>query len=84
MEDKGKVFNVMVPEKYIGRDKVERTSYFQVGVGFATKDGTGVSVRLGPGISLSGQFLILPRKDREETQQPETAAAPSVGDDFPL
>lgn len=68
-------YNVLIPEKYIGADKVERTSYFNIGVAFDTKDGEGLSVRLAPGVTVSGQILILPRKDRDGSQHAAPAAS---------
>lgn len=76
-------YNVLIPEKYTGSDNVVRTSYFNVGTAWDTKEGGGVSVRLAPGVTVSGGFLILPRTSREEQAAPASAPE-SVGDDFPL
>lgn len=71
-------YNVMKTEKYIGADKIERTSYFQVGVAFDLKDNKGLSVRIAPGVALSGDFIIMPRKARED------AGSTEAEDDIPL
>ena len=44
-------YNVMKTEKYIGGDKIERTSYFQVGVAFDLKDNKGLRDRLRIGFA---------------------------------
>lgn len=72
MSDPVQIYNVMVPEKYIGRDKVERTSFYQIGTAFPTKDGSGLRVKLAPNVSVSGQILILPRQQREQADNGAT------------
>jgi hypothetical protein len=87
MSDQIHVYNVLIPEKYIGRDKMERTSYFQVGTAFPTKDGSGMQVRLAPGVTVAGSFIILPRESREERDaraQQGRDAGSTEDDDFPL
>lgn len=66
MSERKQVYNVMIPEKYVGGDKVERTSYYQVGTAFETKDGGGMRIKLAPNITVSGELLVLPRKARAE------------------
>lgn len=80
MSDPVQIYNVMVPEKYIGRDKVERTSFYQIGTAFPTKDGSGLRVKLAPNVSVSGQILILPRQQREQADNgaTETDAADEI------
>lgn len=78
MSERKQIYNVLIPEKYIGADKVERTSYYQIGTAFPTKDGSGLRVKLAPNVSLSGEVLILPRQSREDTAQD----APSASGDF--
>lgn len=73
--DKPQTFNVLIGEKYVGRDKVERTGYFQVGTAWPTKDGEGLRVHLAPGVSVTGDFVILPRKEREAADGDGTAPA---------
>ncbi|VVS99829.1 hypothetical protein [Hoeflea sp. EC-HK425] len=62
---KNKPFDVCVPEKYQTDNGEEKTKYYQVGVAFEIESG-GMSVILPEGISLSGRFVIFPRKDRHE------------------
>ncbi|MBS7708169.1 hypothetical protein [Chelatococcus asaccharovorans] len=78
MSERKQIYNVMVPEEYVGADRVARTSYFQVGVAFPTKSGEGLSVKLAPNVSLSGGFLILPRQQRDTG----SSAAPDAAADF--
>lgn len=75
------VFNVLLPEKYIGSDKVERTSYYNVGTAWPAKDG-GMRVHLPTGVTLSGDFLILPRTGKEEQAAP--ASAPESENQIPF
>ena len=71
--EKKQTYNVLVPEKYIGADKVERTSYFQVGVAFpAGKDNKGLRIHLAPNVTVSGDILIMPRTARAEAAAPTT------------
>ena len=66
--EKKQTYNVLIPEKYIGADKKERTSYFQVGVAFpAGKEGEGLRVHLAPNVTVSGDILIMPRTARADT-----------------
>lgn len=66
MSEPVQIYNVMVPEKYVGRDKVERTNFYQIGTAFPTKDGSGLRVKLAPNVSVSGDMVILPRQKREQ------------------
>jgi hypothetical protein len=73
----------MIPERYISADRVERTNYYQVGTAWDTKSGEGLSVKLAPGVSVSGDLLILPRKARQDAQQPDGGLA-TEDDDIPF
>lgn len=84
--DKPQTFNVLIGEKYVGRDKVERTGYFQVGTAWPTKDGEGLRVHLAPGVTVTGDFVILPRKERGATTVEADAPAYENGmpDEIPF
>ena len=51
---------------------MERTSFYQIGTAFPTKDGSGLRVKLAPNVSVSGQILILPRQQREQADNGPT------------
>ena len=77
--EKKQTYNVLIPEKYVGADKRERTSYFQVGVAFPVgKEGEGLRIHLAPNVTVSGDILIMPRTARPDTAAP---AAEDTGTD---
>lgn len=78
MTERVQVYNVLIPEKYIGSDKMERTNYYQVGTAFPTgKEGEGLRIKLAPNVTVSGDLLILPRTAKGSapaaSSEPESA-----------
>lgn len=84
MSERKQIYNVLIPEKYIGADKVERTSYYQIGTAFPTKDGSGLRVKLAPNVSLSGEVLILPRQSREDGPSASSDFSAGAGEEIPF
>jgi hypothetical protein len=64
---------VLISEEYEGRDG-KRKSWLQVGSAWIKTSKSGeeyISLRIVPGLSISGELVIMPAKDREEqTQEP--------------
>lgn len=61
-----KPFNVISVREYTDKNSGEvRKQYTTVGVAFPVKDG-GFSLKIHEGLAISGEALILPRKDRAE------------------
>lgn len=58
-----KPFDICVIETYQHNGQ-EKTNFHRVGVAFETKDGTGFTGTIYSGVSISGRFLILPRKEK--------------------
>lgn len=57
-------WNIIVPEEYENKSTGEvKTQYHRVGVAFQNKQG-GFNCKLPQGIALTGDFIILPRKER--------------------
>ena len=79
MSDKAKVYNILIPEKYVDGNGEEKTFFHRVGTGFPNKAG-GMNCVVPPGIALSGEFTILPRKTRAEDDGTQGADG---GDEIP-
>lgn len=63
-----RLYNVVVTEERTDRSGEVRKFYHRVGSAFEIDSG-GMSVVLPDGIALSGRFAILPRKDRDESDE---------------
>lgn len=64
-EAKKQVYDIVVFEKYTV-DGVEKSKSYQVGAAFESKGENALNCVLPDGISISGRFTILPRKDKTE------------------
>lgn len=65
-----RLYNVIVTEERTDRNGEVRKFYHRVGTAFEIDSG-GMSVVLPEGISLSGRFAILPRKERDADESDE-------------
>jgi hypothetical protein len=73
------VFNIIVPEEWEDKKTGElKTQYHRVGVAFQNKAG-GFNCKVPNGLALTGEFIILPRKDRAEDDGTQ-----GLDDDIPL
>lgn len=66
MSDKKQVYDVVVFEEYTDKEGVVKSKSYQIGAAFESKDSNAMNVVLPPGISVSGRFTILPRKEKTE------------------
>lgn len=64
MADK-QIYDVLLPEEYSDKNGEVKTKFHQIGVAFDARDG-GRSVEITPGLSVSGRFVIMPRRDKAE------------------
>lgn len=64
-----KPYNVVVPREYTDGNGEVKTEWLRVGVAFPNQHG-GFNCKLPAGIGLTGDFIILPRKDRAEDDGP--------------
>jgi hypothetical protein len=64
MSDKKKPYDLLVIEEFEHNGE-QRRNYHRVGVAFENKE-SGFTAHTYPGVSVSGRFLILPRKDKPE------------------
>lgn len=63
MADKSQIYNILVPETYVDGNGEEKTFYHRAGVAFSNKAG-GFNGRLPAGLALTGEFIVMPRRDR--------------------
>jgi hypothetical protein len=60
------VYDIVVVEEYREKNTGrERTMFHRAGVAFSNKNGS-IDCKITPGMGLTGNFVILPRKDRAE------------------
>ena len=64
MSKNSTIFNVIVPEEYTDKNGEVKKLYHRVGTAFEIESG-GMSVVIPEGLSVSGRFVILPRKENE-------------------
>ena len=61
-----KYLGIFVTESYEGNDGEERTSYHRVGAMFPHRKGGGFTVRITNGISVTGDLVALPPREKPE------------------
>lgn len=64
--DKKTIYDIVVFEEYTDRDGNKKSKSYQVGAAFESKDSNALNCVVPDGISLSGRFTILPRKDKTD------------------
>lgn len=58
-----KPFNILVVREYSDGEGEVKTEWLRAGVAFENKQG-GFNCKIPPGLALTGDFLILPRRER--------------------
>jgi hypothetical protein len=74
---------VLISEEYEGREG-KRKSWLQVGSAWVKTSKSGeeyISLRIVPGLSISGELVIMPAKDREEQADSQQPRHETHGDD---
>lgn len=61
-----KPLNILVSREYTDSNGEVRQDWMRVGVAFPHKSGEGFNCEVAEGLALTGKFVILPRKDRDE------------------
>ncbi len=64
-----KTYNVLKPREYTTSNGEVKKQFIEVGAAWDIDSG-GMSIELHEGISVSGRFVILPRRDRAEDDGP--------------
>lgn len=64
-----KTYNIIVPREYTNGNGEVKTEWLRAGVAFQNQQG-GFNCKLPAGIGLTGDFVILPRKDRADGDGP--------------
>jgi hypothetical protein len=59
------VYDIVVVEEFRDKQGRERTMFHRAGVAFSNNNGS-IDCKLTPGMGLTGNFVIMPRKDRAE------------------
>lgn len=62
--DKKNIYDIVVFEGYTDRNGTKKSKAYQVGAAFESKDSKALNCVVPDGISLSGRFTILPRKEK--------------------
>lgn len=55
--------DVLLVEDYKTQSGEDRSFFTNIGRAWPTEDGNGMSVKLREGLSVSGRFVILPKRD---------------------
>lgn len=63
MADNRPGFRIVVGEKYNTANGEEKTAWTELGKGWSVKNG-GISVKLRPGVALTGDFMVFPNTER--------------------
>ena len=63
------VYDLLISEEYMSNGQ-KKTAFHKVGAAFDAKNGSGFNCETLPGVSLTGRFMVRPRKER-------AAAAPA-------
>lgn len=68
MSDKKKTYNILIVDEYTDSSGKDRKHYWTVGKAWPIESG-GMSCQLPDGVSVSGRFVILPRTEKDDTDQ---------------
>jgi len=60
------LYDVFLIEQY-DKDGEKKNRYIPIGTGFAHKNGKGINIRIKKGLSVSGEFSIFHRREKEST-----------------
>lgn len=66
-------YDVCVAER---DEKAEKTYWHKVGVMFRSKDGNGFSIKIPPGVSVTGWINVFPAKPREQQAPARSGGQP--------
>lgn len=63
-------YNVLKPREYTNSNGEVKKHFIEVGAAWDIDSG-GMSIELHEGIAVTGRFIILPRKERDDSQPAE-------------
>lgn len=81
-------FDITLARRYVNKNGEEKTSYTKVGTAFATKNGSGLVLKIESGIALLGtedknvSFYIQEPYDKEKAAERKAAASQNQGGDW--
>ena len=61
-----KTYNVLKPREYTNGNGEVKKHFIEIGAAWDLDSSDGMSIELHEGIAVTGRFIILPRKERDD------------------
>ena len=68
MSNHNEYFNVLKTENFLDSNEQEQTQFIKVGVAFPHSSDRGLTLKITDGISVTGDLVILPPKQKTDLQ----------------